>query len=185
MGIDIRDGLQIECINCGRCLDACRTVMAGRKRDGLINYTFGVAEDGGGRPVNARSVLLAGGILLLCAVLGIAVAGRREATMKVQRGGEGRVQRLADGALVNYYTAYLENRSISAAAYAISLEPVDGHRAELIGPIEGIRVAANANRRVDFAVRIAPAPVATRDIRLRLVKDGKTLAVSDIQLLVK
>ncbi len=27
-GIDIRDGLQLECIQCGRCADACDTIMA-------------------------------------------------------------------------------------------------------------------------------------------------------------
>jgi cytochrome c oxidase accessory protein FixG len=184
MGIDIREGLQIECINCGRCLDACRTLMAVRGGAGLIHYTFGAAADGGGRPANARSILLAGVMLLLCGILAAAVAGRQEATLKVQRGGEGKVQRLADGALVNYYTAYLENRSTTAAVYSLSLEPVAGHQVALIGPVGGIRVAANANRRVDFAVRIAPAPGSPREIRLRLMKDGRSLAVSGILLLV-
>jgi cytochrome c oxidase accessory protein FixG len=184
MGIDIRKGLQIECINCGRCLDACRTVMAGSSGEGLIHYTFGAAAEGGGRPINARSILLAGGLLLLCAALGAAVAGRLQATMKIQRGGEGRVQRLADGAVVNYYTAYLENRSTTPASYAIALEPVAGCRAELIGPVGNIRLAPNENRRVDFAVKIAPAPAAPRTIHFNLVHDGKTLTVASILLMV-
>ena len=39
-GIDIRDGLQYECITCAACVDACDQVMAriGRPR-GLIDYT--------------------------------------------------------------------------------------------------------------------------------------------------
>ena len=39
-GIDIRDGLQMECIGCAQCIDACDDVMdkLGRKR-GLIRYT--------------------------------------------------------------------------------------------------------------------------------------------------
>jgi polyferredoxin len=39
MGIDIRDGAQLECINCGLCIDACNEVMekVGRPR-GLIAY---------------------------------------------------------------------------------------------------------------------------------------------------
>lgn len=39
-GIDIRDGLQMECITCTQCIDACDSVMdkLGRKR-GLIRYT--------------------------------------------------------------------------------------------------------------------------------------------------
>ena len=39
-GIDIRDGLQMECIGCGLCVDACNQVMSkiGKKQD-LILYT--------------------------------------------------------------------------------------------------------------------------------------------------
>ena len=39
MGIDIRDGPQLECITCGLCIDACDEVMdkVGRPR-GLIAY---------------------------------------------------------------------------------------------------------------------------------------------------
>lgn len=39
-GIDIRDGLQMECINCAQCIDACNDVMrkVGRP-EGLIRYT--------------------------------------------------------------------------------------------------------------------------------------------------
>ena len=40
MGIDIRDGQQLECITCALCIDACDNVMdkLGRER-GLISYT--------------------------------------------------------------------------------------------------------------------------------------------------
>src|SRR5690606_15657677 len=39
MGIDIRDGQQLECITCALCIDACDGVMdrLGRER-GLISY---------------------------------------------------------------------------------------------------------------------------------------------------
>lgn len=39
MGIDIRDGQQLECITCALCIDACDDVMAriGKPR-GLIDY---------------------------------------------------------------------------------------------------------------------------------------------------
>jgi len=40
MGIDIRDGQQLECITCALCIDACDTVMDRLGRDrGLISYT--------------------------------------------------------------------------------------------------------------------------------------------------
>ncbi len=38
-GIDIRQGLQIECIGCAACIDACDTIMAHLRRpSGLIRY---------------------------------------------------------------------------------------------------------------------------------------------------
>jgi cytochrome c oxidase accessory protein FixG len=39
-GIDIRDGLQIECIGCAACIDACDTIMDKMNYPrGLISYT--------------------------------------------------------------------------------------------------------------------------------------------------
>ena len=49
-GIDIKKGFQVECINCGRCVDACRSVLNRREQPGIIHYTFGRRVDGGGSP---------------------------------------------------------------------------------------------------------------------------------------
>ncbi len=37
-GIDIRDGLQIGCLHCGLCVDACTNVMSKFKKETLIAY---------------------------------------------------------------------------------------------------------------------------------------------------
>lgn len=46
-GIDIRNGLQMECINCTQCIDACNAVMVklGRPKD-LIRYSSQSNDDG-------------------------------------------------------------------------------------------------------------------------------------------
>src|SRR3546814_3215762 len=47
-GIDIRNGLQYECIACGACIDACNDVMDKMGyAPGLIRYTTQNAIDGG------------------------------------------------------------------------------------------------------------------------------------------
>lgn len=185
MRIDIKDGLQIECINCGRCIDACRYVMEKRSGQGLIHYTFGVRGEGRGRPLNARSLLLAGVLVLLCAIMAAGIATRQQATIKVQRGGEGRVARLADGALANFFSAYLENRSTVPADYTITTQPVAGYRLELLGPVTNLHLAANANRRVDFIVKITPPPARDQEIRVQLLKDGKIMATAVARVSVK
>ena len=65
MGIDIRDGQQLECITCALCIDACDSVMdkTGRER-GLISYAtlndynanMALATGGGTHPIDPRLV---------------------------------------------------------------------------------------------------------------------------------
>lgn len=184
-GVDIRDGFQVECINCGRCLDACRVALNCLYQPGIMHYTFGRRADGGGRPINIRSVLLAAIIVALSGMLVYATVHRSEATIKVSRGGEGAVRRLPDGAVVNFYTAYLENRSQAMARYDIAADGPAGRKVELLGPTSGIIVAANENRKVDFIVKVAPAPAAPEKLKLRLVRGGKPVAAAEMTLLVK
>ena len=65
MGIDIRDGLQLECITCALCIDACDGVMdkLGREK-GLIGYStladyswnMGLATSGNTAPIDPSLV---------------------------------------------------------------------------------------------------------------------------------
>ena len=65
MGIDIRDGLQLECITCALCIDACDGVMdkLGREK-GLIaystlkdyNFNMGLATAGNTAPIDPTRV---------------------------------------------------------------------------------------------------------------------------------
>jgi len=184
-GIDIRDGLQIECINCGRCVDACREVMHGRGRDGLIHYSFGTPEKGGGRPLNRRTLLLAALVFLLSALLALGIATRQEATLKVQRSANGEVRRLPDGSIVNFYAVYLENRSREAGSFSLEGGALPGYRVELIGPVRELRLAPNANRRVDLLLKVSPAPPGRRELQLKLVQAGRVVAQAALPLLVQ
>ncbi|MFB2549923.1 cytochrome c oxidase accessory protein CcoG [Ensifer soli] len=72
MGIDIRDGQQLECITCALCIDACDDVMGkiGRER-GLISYAtltdynanMALATGGGSVPIDPARVRNADGTL--------------------------------------------------------------------------------------------------------------------------
>ena len=72
MGIDIRDGQQLECITCALCIDACNAVMdkIGKPR-GLISYAtladynanMALATDNGTKPINPARVYDAPGKL--------------------------------------------------------------------------------------------------------------------------
>jgi len=58
-GIDIREGLQMECINCTQCIDACNLVMekVGREPN-LIRYSSQARDDGmAGSLIRARTLI--------------------------------------------------------------------------------------------------------------------------------
>ncbi|WP_026842520.1 4Fe-4S dicluster domain-containing protein [Citrifermentans bremense] len=184
MGIDIRDGLQVECINCGRCLDACREVMEKRGCSGLIRYSFGNAP---GEPVrlNRKALLLGAVLLLLALALAAGVAGRKEATLKLQRSAGAEVKRFPDGSLVNFYTVYLENRATRAGCFSLEVAPLPGRQMELIGPVQGLQLAANQNRKVDLALKVKPAPARALNAELRLVSQGRVLAATPLPVAVE
>ena len=80
-GIDIRDGSQLECIQCALCIDACNDIMGkiGRPR-GLIAYDTIAGQEaaakGGAAPlqlVRARTLLYAGLIGLVGAIMLVAL----------------------------------------------------------------------------------------------------------------
>ena len=185
MGIDIREGLQIECINCGRCLDACRDVMERRGGTGLIRYSFGAAASGAARLSNKKALLLACVIALLVALLAVGLGTRSEATLKVQRAAGGEVKLLSDGSLVNFYAIYLENRATRPGTYALEVAPLPGYRLELIGPVRELRLAANANRKVDLALRVSPAPPRAAKLELRLMQGSRSVAKATLPLLTQ
>jgi len=63
VGIDIRQGLQMACIHCAECVDACSRQMARRGKRSLVGYFFGLpGKQGSGVRVNP---LLTGA---LCAI---------------------------------------------------------------------------------------------------------------------
>ena len=70
-GIDIRDGLQLECIACAQCVDACDSVMTKfHKPLGLIRYDAGHALHGVKGSLRPRRPRLVAYVLVLVALLG-------------------------------------------------------------------------------------------------------------------
>ena len=86
-GIDIRQGLQLECIGCAACVDACDSVMHKLKRPaGLIRYDS-LARLGGKPRLFWRPRLALYGVLLLAGVTAatFAVSTVRSVVVSVTR----------------------------------------------------------------------------------------------------
>ncbi len=141
-GIDIRQGLQMECIHCTQCMDACDAVMAKVKRPpGLIRYASRDAIEG------KRSAWLRPRVVLyplaMCLSLGLFVwlLGTRAAADVTLLGPHGAPYVVEqDGSIVNQVRVKITNRSAHDRRYAIALEGAPGAR--LVSPLNPLPVAA-------------------------------------------
>ena len=132
--IDIRDGLQLECIACTQCIDACNGVMAklGRAPE-LIGYRALAATEGRRRTRLLRPRVLIYGALL--AAVGVAFATtlmtRLPFELTVAHNPNSLYETLSDGRTGNAYTLHIENRDRTSHAFHLALDAPAGF--ELLG----------------------------------------------------
>jgi cytochrome c oxidase accessory protein FixG len=144
-GIDIRNGLQLECIGCTQCIDACDSVMArlGR-RARLIGYRSLAALDGRRTRWHRPRVVIYG-VLLLATIAGFAATAVRRAplALEVERNRATLWQRMPDGRVSNAYTLHIQNRDRRDHVYRVRLE--DGDDFALIAGVNPLRIPALGN----------------------------------------
>ncbi len=153
VGIDIRDGMQLECIQCGLCIDACDAVMAkvGRPTR-LIAYDTDLnvkRRQRGEAPVirfvRARTVLYG----LLIAGVGLAIltalALRTFTGLSAIHDRNPIHVTLADGSIRNGYTLRILNKRPVERHFTLAVEGLPGARIEVPGtPGEDDRAVVRA-----------------------------------------
>ncbi|HEY4556530.1 MAG TPA: 4Fe-4S dicluster domain-containing protein, partial [Lysobacter sp.] len=177
-GIDIRNGLQYECIACGACIDACNDVMGklGYPR-GLIRYSTQNAIDGAPTRVLRPRILVYGGILLaLLLAWSWGVTHRSPLIVEALR-DRNALYRPVEGGVENTYMLKLVNKTDRAQTYRIGVESVDG-----IVLRGGARVEVQPQQVHAEPVRVfAPAGITGRQPLRFTVEavDGSTRRVVD------
>jgi cytochrome c oxidase accessory protein FixG len=120
-GIDIRKGLQIDCIACAACIDVCDDVMdkMGAPR-GLIRYTTEHAVNHKTTHV-IRPRIVIYGALLTALVVGfvVAVAMRSPVALDVIRDRKSLYQLTDDGHVDNVYTVRILNKTEQAQRFVL------------------------------------------------------------------
>jgi polyferredoxin len=123
VGIDIRNGLQYECIACGACIDACDQVMGKvGYPPGLIRYTTQNAlEDRPARVLRPRVWIY--GLLLAALVVGwvVGVTQRAPLTAEVLRDRNALYRVAAGGRIENAYSLKIVNKRNVARQLRIRL----------------------------------------------------------------
>ena len=159
MGIDIRDGNQLECINCALCIDACDAVMekVGSPK-GLINYTTSslYAANVAGKDThwNWRHLLRPRTAIYFTMWLGVGLAmlvtllNRSQLDVNVVPDRNPLYVTLSDGAIRNGYTVKILNKRQQERTFRLTLEDLPGGSMELVG--------ASGARGASFDITVEP-----------------------------
>jgi cytochrome c oxidase accessory protein FixG len=193
-GIDIRKGLQYECIGCAACIDACDQVMGkfGYPR-GLIRYsTENALEHGWDLRMMVRRVLRArtliyGAILLgVTATLFAALYARVPLKVDVVRDRASLAREVEGGRIENVYRIQVMNTQETPHRYRIDARGLPG--IEVASEAE-VEVPAAATRQVPLRLRIDPAAAGKGthkvEIGVTAVDDERIAAREQTSFLVR
>jgi cytochrome c oxidase accessory protein FixG len=141
MGIDIRDGVQLECIQCALCIDACNEIMDRVERPrGLIAYDTFKNLDAAShhdraplRLVRPRTILYASVMAVVAAIMLWAWFNRTVLEINVLHDRQPLYVRLTDGGLRNGYTVKLLNKLHKKRTFQLSTTGLEGSRLAIVG----------------------------------------------------
>ena len=173
-GIDIRDGLQYQCIACAACVDVCDEVM--EKLDypkGLIRYTTENRLQGKETKILRPRVILYGVLLAsLTGILLYSLATRIPIQFNVIR-DRAQLYRTADNGMIeNLYTLKIANMDLKDHLYRIKLSGPDGlalrHRRDRI------KVPAGELIELPVTLQIRPEKIARPRVTISITVTDST-----------
>lgn len=180
MGIDIRDGLQMECIACGLCVDACNNVMDQIDLPrGLIRYdteNHMQAEVKGGaekfRFFRVRTFYYAGIMAIVGGIMLYALIFRSPLELHVLQDRNPMFVQLSSGEIRNGYTIKILNKTHHFQTYALSVEGLENAviSVKAAGNIGADALSVPADSVGSYHVFVATdvAPDVPRDITFTL-----------------
>jgi len=125
--IDIRKGMQLECINCLECADACVPVMAKFGKESLIQWTSANAEENNTKTQYIRFRTVAYGIALTLAFIGLMYMGSTKEHMLLNINRTSELYKIKDeGKTVqNVYTFLFQNTDSKDHKYYFEVDNKD------------------------------------------------------------
>ncbi|OGA01517.1 MAG: cytochrome c oxidase accessory protein CcoG [Betaproteobacteria bacterium RIFCSPLOWO2_02_FULL_62_17] len=178
-GIDIRDGLQYECIGCTACIDACNRVMRNfGYAPGLIRYSTENALLHGWdfrrilrRLARPRMLAYAALLVVITAGALVSLSLRQPLKLDVIRDRGSFSREMEDGSIENVYRLQLMNTRESAETFVIR---ASGLPTLAVAANDTIMVAAATSLMVPLKLRLQPgqAPSGAHAIEIEVQDAG-------------
>ena len=158
VGIDIRNGMQYQCITCALCVDACNTIMSSIKYPtGLIRYTSENALQG--KRTNwfkLKNIAYTAAILLVIGLLSWSIAHRSVLEMSIRQVRQPLYVMLSDGSIQNRYTIKVNNKQSKTVTYTLAMQDLPGAQME-VRPSAQIKLGPSESASYEVRVWLKPA----------------------------
>ncbi|HEX2753602.1 MAG TPA: cytochrome c oxidase accessory protein CcoG [Alphaproteobacteria bacterium] len=197
MGIDIRNGLQMECIACGLCVDACNDVMDRMELPrGLIrydtqhNYEQRTVAKAMGKTFESKLYILRPRTYYYVAVMAFISAlmlyaffTRAAVELNVIHDRNPLFVKLSDGSIRNTYTLKIVNKTHEDQHFALKVDGLETQGITVIGAgqltADNLRVLANSVATFRIMLSAERPKEARRDITLQLENENPKLSASN------
>jgi cytochrome c oxidase accessory protein FixG len=182
-GIDIRKGLQYECIGCAACVDGCNQVMdtMGSPR-GLISYVSEHGLEGHfdraamlRRVLRPRVLLYTAILIAIVVAAGLSLAARNPLKVDVLRDRGALAREAAPGVIENVYRVQIMNTDETPRRFTIEASGLPGIKVVGVEQPVAIEAAGSKLLPLRLAVGAEAAPPGTHKVELhvRAVDDAK------------
>lgn len=186
-GIDIRNGLQMECIACGLCVDACNDIMdkVGRPR-GLIRYdtqNHMEAKIKGGKEkfhiMRMRTLYYAILIAIVSGMMVYSLIERAPTELHVLHDRNPQFVQLSDGAIRNGYTIKILNKTHKNRTFSLSMEGLPSYEIDVkaAGHINSAHIPVEADSVGSYHIYVKSnvPPASPRDVTFTIKSTDGTL----------
>lgn len=173
-GIDIRDGLQMECIHCTQCIDACDQIMDSvHQPRGLIRYTSREILAGTARHiVRPRTVAYPVALLILLGVFTWQLSTKATADITLLRSLDAPFVEEADGRIRNQVRVRIANRSGEERSYRLTVTGAE--QGQVVIPINPFPVRHNQTETTSLFVLLPREAFVAGQHQIQLtISDGK------------
>lgn len=162
VGIDIRNGFQMECIGCGACIDACDSVMDKMKYPrGLIRFsTQNGLEHGWDRPMlfkrvmRWRTALYGGALLIGASAFAFNLMTRAPFRVDIIRDRGVMARMVDDGVIENVYRLHIMNSTELPQRYRVDVSAEHGVYGMKVDNAQTVLLAPSENRDVSVRIRL-------------------------------
>lgn len=175
-GIDIRDGLQLECVSCTACIDACDDVMLkiNRPKRLIGFYTSTALSENRDIKNNTRAIAYTAILIVLIGIFGVLIFTRSDVSGTLLRAQGSTYQMRDDGTVTNLYNLKVINKTSNPMD--IRLEPVDPRfKIQVVNPHLDLQKSESAEMSVFLILPKDEVKEYKTNVKIRILEGDKVV----------